>query len=365
MTDATIIGGGPAGSVAALILARGGWDITLIEQHRFPRDKVCGECLSALGIDVLRRAGLLETLRELRPIELRQTVLVAADGTEATLRLPRAMWGVSRSALDTALLRAAAAAGARVMQPARCERIESTRLQITVRDLVSNQVSNLRPQLLMLADGKGLLDPHPLPTGDLGVKAHFTGVDEDCRDAIFLFALDGHYVGLAPIEGGRWNLAMSVPAAKLKPFGGDLEGLFGQILEENVGLRRRLRRAARFGPWLASALPRFAVRRRWPQGVIPIGNAAAALEPIGGEGMGLAMRSAEIVAAELIAHGEDYCTARLRRRMSVLWAMRRTAARAAAVCLSRPGPSRAIVGILGRTGELAAAPTLLSLGKRA
>ena len=58
MPDVVIIGAGPAGSIAAIILARAGIDVVLIEQHRFPRDKVCGECLSALGIDVLRRLRL-------------------------------------------------------------------------------------------------------------------------------------------------------------------------------------------------------------------------------------------------------------------------------------------------------------------
>jgi len=55
MRTATVIGAGPAGSTAAMLLARAGWSVTLVEQHRFPRDKVCGECLSALGIDVLTR----------------------------------------------------------------------------------------------------------------------------------------------------------------------------------------------------------------------------------------------------------------------------------------------------------------------
>ena len=59
------------------------------------------------------------------------------------------------------------------------------------------------------------------------------------------------------------------------------------------------RRRRRVGPWLVSPLPRFSVARRWPERVIPVGNAAAALEPIGGEGMGLALRSAELAAAAL------------------------------------------------------------------
>src|SRR5439155_5431984 len=171
------------------------------------------------------------------------------------------------------LLSEAIAAGAHVMPPARCERIEPSPPRVAVRDLVTNRLSTIASSVLLVADGKGAFS-RPPPTGDLGVKAHFSGVD-DVVDAISLFALDGHYVGLAPIEGGRWNLAMSAPAAKVRRFGGDLQGLFEQILKENVGLRRRLRGAARYGNWLASPLPRFAVRRIWPPNVIPIGNAAA------------------------------------------------------------------------------------------
>ena len=336
--EVTIIGAGPAGSVAGILLARSGWDVTIIEQHRFPRDKVCGECLSATGIEVLARLGLRETLRTLRLVELRRSCLVAADGRETTLKLPRIMWGLSRAAMDDALLRAAVNAGARVIQPARCERIETSPTRIAVRDLVSNELSNISPAVVLLADGKGAFD-RPRPSGDLGVKAHFTAVQDE-RDCISLFALSGHYVGLAPIEGGRWNLAMSVPAAKVKRFGGDLDRLFEQILRENAGLRHRMRHARRCGDWLAAPLPRFAVRRNWPDGVIPLGNAAAALEPIGGEGIGLAMRSAEMVAEELIATSGHYDASKLQRRMRHLWDVRRLACRAGGLMLSRPRAAR-------------------------
>ena len=78
--DVTIIGAGPAGCVAAILLARHGCDVRLIEQHRFPRDKVCGECLSALGIEVLDRMRVSSRLRALRPTLLRRNALVAPFG---------------------------------------------------------------------------------------------------------------------------------------------------------------------------------------------------------------------------------------------------------------------------------------------
>jgi flavin-dependent dehydrogenase len=330
--------------VAAFVLARAGWDVEVIEQHRFPRDKVCGECLSALGIDVLTRLGLREAIATLRPMELTRAAIVAADGSEAVFTLPRPMWGVSRSALDVALLNVAMAAGARVVQPARCEGLTNGPLSLRVRHLTTNQISTHAADTVLLADGRATFaQDAPRSTGDLGVKAHFTNVADSPADCIALFALAGHYVGLAPIEANRWNLAMSVPAAKVKAHRGDLDAIFATILGENPRLAERLRGARRVGDWLASPLPRFGVRRRWPANVIPIGNAAAAIEPIGGEGMGLAMRSAELVAEELIEAdrtGRAYAAAALKRQMRALWRTRRFGCRAGAVLVSSPLTAR-------------------------
>src|SRR5205085_620835 len=138
----------------------------------------------------------------------------------------------------------------------------------------------------------------PAPTADFGVKAHFANVAGP-RDAVELFGVRGHYVGLAPIEADRSNIAFSVPAARIEHCRGNLDTLWSQVRAQNPILNDRFARATRVGDWLASPLPRFAVARHWPDRVIPLGNAAAALEPIGGEGMGLAMRSAELAAAAL------------------------------------------------------------------
>jgi len=341
-----IIGAGPAGSTAAILLAREpGFRVTLVEQHRFPRDKVCGECLSALGIDVLRRLGLAQAARQLDPVVFTRTAVHAPNGASLSLSLPRHMWGISRVRLDTFLLDAARGSGARLLQPARCESVDRS---VAVRLLESNTIELLHADLVLVADGKGALLPsRPTPTRQFGVKAHFVNVDGP-RDAIELFGVCGCYAGLAAIERNRWNAAFSVPESRLRGCDG-LDRLFAEMLAENAALRLRFRSAARVTAWLAAPLPRFSVARRFAHNIIPIGNAAAALEPIGGEGMGLAMRSAEVAAEELIAAHRAARAARaepIRARYEPLWRLRSVACRAAALAISSPRVARIGVRVI-------------------
>ena len=59
-----VIGGGPAGAALAALVAERGVRTLLIEKDRFPRDKVCGEFVSAEGCAVLRRLGLLGAVQQ-------------------------------------------------------------------------------------------------------------------------------------------------------------------------------------------------------------------------------------------------------------------------------------------------------------
>jgi 2-polyprenyl-6-methoxyphenol hydroxylase-like FAD-dependent oxidoreductase len=177
------------------------------------------------------------------------------------------------------------------------------------------------------------------------VKAHFENIAGP-RDAIELFGVDGHYGGVAPIEDGRWNVAFSVPRRRIRAARGDMDAMFEQIIRENGVLRKRFARAQRVSGWLASPLPRFAISRSWPTRVIPLGNAAAAIEPVGGEGMGLAMRSAELAAQMLITGGVDLNE--LRRAFRRIWRMRSVSCRATAKVVSNPALSRWIAPSLRR-----------------
>src|SRR5690242_4941319 len=179
MPDVLIIGGGPAGAMAALLLARRNWNVALIEQHVFPRDKVCGECLSALAIEVLGRHGLLPLPCA---VELTHVTLYPMAGPAARIPLGRRMLGLSRARLDASLLAAARESGVNILQPARCEAMRSSAegVEADVRDLANNRLKTISASVALVADGKGaILPPRPSPTADFGLKAHFTHVEID------------------------------------------------------------------------------------------------------------------------------------------------------------------------------------------
>lgn len=121
--DAIVIGGGPAGWMAALLLAMPGWSIAVLERQRFPSRKVCGEYVSASNLPLLDAVGLGDHFRAAAGPAVKRVGLFARGTTlDADLLLPRGYnsdWGTAlrREHLDAMLLEHAAKAGAVVFQP--------------------------------------------------------------------------------------------------------------------------------------------------------------------------------------------------------------------------------------------------------
>ena len=121
--DAVVIGAGPAGATVALILARAGWSVAVIEKASFPRRKVCGEFISATSLPLLDELGLLDEFVRRAGPEVRRVGLFAHDASLAA-PMPRSdhrsgTWGraLGREHLDLLVLQAAVHAGAAVWQP--------------------------------------------------------------------------------------------------------------------------------------------------------------------------------------------------------------------------------------------------------
>lgn len=108
--DVLIIGAGPAGSVAATLLARDGLNVRLVDKKPFPRRKVCGACLSGYAVSGVVAAGLERVLSDYGAVPL-ESFRLAATARSATVPL-HAGYVLSRLALDAALAQAAVSAGA-------------------------------------------------------------------------------------------------------------------------------------------------------------------------------------------------------------------------------------------------------------
>src|SRR5204862_4938424 len=87
--DAVVIGAGPAGSATAILLARAGWSVALVERQRFPRRKVCGECIAASNLPLLHALGVGAEVERIAGAELRRVALLRG-GDSIVAPLPAA-----------------------------------------------------------------------------------------------------------------------------------------------------------------------------------------------------------------------------------------------------------------------------------
>src|SRR5438067_1076768 len=115
MFDVAIVGSGPAGASCAAFCAMAGLRTLLLEREKFPREKVCGDCLNPACTPVLDRLGVVNEVRALPHGKLDRVDFIAIGGHTVSIELPRdAEIAVKRSLFDQVLMQRATRAGAEV-----------------------------------------------------------------------------------------------------------------------------------------------------------------------------------------------------------------------------------------------------------
>jgi len=291
VTAPIILGGGIAGAAAACRLARAGHQVTLIERHATPTDKICGEFLSREAQLHLRGLGLdLAALGGQRITHLR----LVRDTEAVRVALPFTALGLSRRVLDEALLQQASAAGAVILrgQPAR---LEAGKLVLSGRQLPGDGP-------LLLATGKHEMAALPRgQPGDLvGFKTYFNLAPSQAQAVaghieVVLFA-DG-YAGLQAVEGGRFNLCLLVRRDRLAQVGLSWELLLEDLCRTSTHLRTRLEGAV---PGLAKPLAIYRVPYgflyRGKDDLFRLGDQMGVIDSFSGDGMSIALHSAALAA---------------------------------------------------------------------
>lgn len=362
---AIVIGGGPAGCAAATTLAQGGWGVTIVEARPFPRAKVCGEFVSPAANAELAALLPAEELGSLGARRVTSLTLELGQRSR-TWAMPTPAWTLSRATLDDALLHAARRAGVMVRSPASVRRVRYEDQRIIAELAEGGEIES---EVVVHADGLGALDPAgPTPSrrGVVGHKAHLR-LPFALR-GLHMRAAAGAYVGMVEVEDGLATCALVARAGLIGEHGGDADAMLQSLWPE---YRREWRSAAGDkGPWLSSRVAGSGYVRPGHARSFRVGNAAGAVEPVGGEGIGLAMWSGVLIGRRLgewaaagadavaLKHVQDAIARAYRRRLRG----RRLACGLAAWVLERPTLVGALWPMLAAPG-LTIRPWYAATGK--
>ena len=350
MARALIVGGGLAGAAAAITLARAGAPHLLVERAHETADALCGGFLSWRTLDRLATLGI--AAEALNPGRITQVRLFAGT-RQAAAPLPRPALAVSRRRLDTLLLARAEAAGAAVERGVAVREVADTAVRTA-------DGATLAAAALFLASGKhdirGAARPAAARGADpaLGLRVRLGPAPALTRlvgDAIELHLFRHGYAGLALQEDGTANLCLAVRRSRLHAAGG-ADALLGELGRALPALGERLAFRDAGAPLDAVANVPYGWRvRTGTPGVARLGDQAAVIPSLAGEGMGIALASGAAAADAYVRGGAD-----------ALPAWQRRFARRLARPMRVAGAARALAeGPLAPFGLLLAHPDLIQV----
>ncbi len=288
--DPLIIGGGPAGSSVAISLAAGGARPLILERQREMGDALCGGFMSWHTLKNLARLGVEPGGH---PIN---TVRIFAGDRSAEAPLPAGAVGLSRHRLDTMLLDTARRAGAGVetVHVRSSDEVDAESLFLAtgkhdLRGLARPKIEATDPTLGLRIK----MDPHPALAKLIG-------------NSIELHLFDRCYVGLLLQEDGRANLCLAVRKSRLSDAGGKPGALLKQLADACPPLGERLAfaDAAPVADSIAS-VPYGWRATSTGRGIFRLGDQAAVIPSLAGEGNGIAIASGIAAAAAWLAGGPD------------------------------------------------------------
>ncbi|HEY3998746.1 MAG TPA: geranylgeranyl reductase family protein [Candidatus Xenobia bacterium] len=311
--DVVVVGGGPAGAAAALVLARGGARVALLDRQRFPRDKVCGDALGPGTVEVLTRLGLMPGFLACQPYRIDGIRFVGPDGGEVTPKNPaRPGYVLQRLTLDDFLFRTAGQAGAEVF--------EATK--VTALERAGDRIVGVRAgdttwpcRFVIGADGEHSVvrqqvgvDTNSATTRAFALRYYVSNLNsmlDNVMEILCDHELLPGYAWVFPLPNGGANVGCGMLAQDLHRSERSLTRYFQDWLDAPV-------QKARWAHAVSSGRPRgwplslgSRLQKRAGPGWMLCGDAASLVDPLTGEGIHAAIHSGELAAQAILAHPDD------------------------------------------------------------
>jgi geranylgeranyl reductase family protein len=305
--DLVVVGGGPAGSATAGHAARLGLKVALIDQHNFPRDKVCGDFVGPAALLELRRLGVTQ-FPAFQETNLIHSAALHLDGKQLISSLMPDMPGmpahgvvVPREILDNWIVQAAHLAGAQVYEGYRVKGYELDGDGVLVSGQGQKGTRQWRARLLVGADGSSSAIARQMHrrlasayNRIIAVRAYYEGINGPADQADLYFSADSFpgYYWLFPSGEGQANVGVGMLRQTLPPVEERLPDMLERLIETDPAFAARLAGARRKGKivgWpLATYDPALPLA---DERVILVGDAAGLINPLNGEGIQYALLS--------------------------------------------------------------------------
>jgi menaquinone-9 beta-reductase len=323
--DVTIIGAGPAGSSAAIRLARRGYLVALLDKDEFPRDKLCGDFLNPSCWPIFTELGIGDELLAANHETITAFRMTCASGAEAELPLSApnrgnlSGLGLRRFFFDEILFNRAAAEGVATLPGRRVKNLSRQARGWRLEYHHNENSATLEAKILIGADGRNSWVANQLGLNRAGARrGRAVGFQLRLKHRgglggrVEIHQFPGGYAGLLGLGDGTLNLCL---AADRRQLGDELriDALLETYLPRNPYLQDILRQAEPVGAVRSTYPVYFSPRRAHADGVVLIGDAARVNEPVTGEGIFFALRSAAIAAltVDQALRSNDLSAARL------------------------------------------------------
>ena len=315
--DVIIAGAGPAGSSAAIQLARNDLRVLLVEQKKFPRAKLCGEFISPECRRHFETLGVADAMIDSDPASITETVFYSTSGHHVTIPSswfggPAAL-GLSRAVMDDVLFRRAQTCGVTVLEGATITEpiLDKNTVRGVKLKLNGDEQQHTAP-LTIDATGRARILTRKLLASERKSKAKLIAFKVHLRDtrvapgACEIYFYPDGYGGLSSVEGDVSNLCFIIAAEQVKRYHSNVELVMRELVMKNRRAAHTLEQAQPESEWLSASWERFGRQQPNPvKGLLAIGDSAAFIDPFTGSGMLMALESGELVADVISRHRKN------------------------------------------------------------